>query len=162
MKHRTIIVGGGSIGLCIAWELSRRDHDVTLMDRAEVGRATSWAAAGILPPANFDTATDPIDQLRGLSHRMFPDWTDRASAGNWNRFGLSAMRWLVLGKFARRTSVHDRDDRNTGENWISSANESQTTKSLGVNRICKTGLIDRPTRRRGGPKMNVRSAAPIT
>ena len=76
MNHRTIIIGGGAIGLSLAWELARRDVQVTLIDRGEIGKATSWAAAGILPPANFESATDAIDQLRGLSHRMFPDWTD--------------------------------------------------------------------------------------
>ena len=30
--------------------------------------------SGILPAANMETATDPLDQLRGLSHRLFPEW----------------------------------------------------------------------------------------
>ncbi|TWU50814.1 Glycine oxidase [Rubripirellula tenax] len=74
MKSHILIVGGGVIGLATAWELSNRGYQVTILDRGRVGKATSWAAAGILPPANFDTATDPIDQLRGLSHRLFPEW----------------------------------------------------------------------------------------
>ncbi|NND99491.1 MAG: FAD-dependent oxidoreductase [Pirellulaceae bacterium] len=77
MSRRTIIIGGGSIGLALAWELSNRDVRVTLIERDEVGKATSWAAAGILPPANFATATDPVDRLRGLSHQLFPQWADR-------------------------------------------------------------------------------------
>jgi glycine oxidase len=76
---RVIIVGGGAIGLSLAWELSQRGVDVTLIERDEVGRATSWAASGILPAANRVTATDPIDQLRGLSHHLFPQWAERLS-----------------------------------------------------------------------------------
>lgn len=76
-QPRTLIVGGGVIGLSLAWELNRRGSDVALFERDRLGRATSWAGAGILPPANFDTATDPLDQLRGLSHQLFPQWCDR-------------------------------------------------------------------------------------
>ncbi len=78
MNERTTIVGGGAIGLSIAWELARRGDRVTLLEREpKVGRATSWSAAGILPPANRERASDPIDQLRGLSHQLFPEWIDR-------------------------------------------------------------------------------------
>lgn len=74
MIGHTIIVGGGVIGLSLAWELTRRRIRVTVLERDRIGIATSWAAAGILPPARFDSATDPIDKLRGLSHQIFPSW----------------------------------------------------------------------------------------
>ena len=73
-NRHVVIVGAGAVGLSLAWELAKRDFKVTVFDAKEIGRATSWAAAGILPPANFDAATDPIDRLRGLSHRLFPEW----------------------------------------------------------------------------------------
>ncbi len=76
-QPRIIIVGGGAIGLSLAWELSQRELAVTLIDREQVGKATSWSATGILPPANRQTATDPIDQLRGLSHELFPEWAQK-------------------------------------------------------------------------------------
>jgi glycine oxidase len=73
-SSKGIVVGGGVIGLSLAWELSKRGHHITVVDQGTLGRGTSWAAAGILPPANLDTATDPIDRLRGFSHRLFPRW----------------------------------------------------------------------------------------
>lgn len=69
-----LIIGGGVIGLSIAWELSRRGARVTVVDRERIGYGTSWAGAGILPPANFETALDPVDRLRGFSHRLHPQW----------------------------------------------------------------------------------------
>jgi glycine oxidase len=72
--HPITIVGGGVVGLSIAWELARRGAIVRLLERGRIGRATSRAGAGILPAANFQAATDPLDQLRGLSHRLFPEW----------------------------------------------------------------------------------------
>lgn len=76
MRERVFIVGGGVIGLSLAWQLSREGLAVTVIERDAIGKATSWAAAGILPPANFDRATDPIDRLRGFSHQLFPKWAD--------------------------------------------------------------------------------------
>lgn len=76
MRRRTAIIGGGVIGLSIAWELARRGDQVTVYERDKIGRGTSWTAAGILPPADFDSATDPIDRLRGFSHKLFPKWVD--------------------------------------------------------------------------------------
>ncbi len=97
MKTEIVVVGAGAIGLALAYELACRGHRVTLVERDRVPLAksvaggpsreledwdlprgaSSWAASGILPPANLDTATDPIDRLRGLSHRRFPELAKR-------------------------------------------------------------------------------------
>ncbi len=47
-----VIVGGGAIGLSLAWHLSRRDHgpSVTLLERNQLASGTSWHAAGIVGP----------------------------------------------------------------------------------------------------------------
>lgn len=75
MTHTDLtVIGGGVIGLSIAWEAARRGLQVALLERDAVGRGTSWTAAGILPPANDLTTADPIDRLRGLSHRLHPQW----------------------------------------------------------------------------------------
>lgn len=68
------IIGGGTIGLSIAYELTRRGREVTLIDRIAPGMETSWAGAGILPPAPAREVTDPVDQLRQLAMSLHPDW----------------------------------------------------------------------------------------
>lgn len=72
-----LIVGGGVIGLSIAYELGRRNWSVTVLERGEPGREASWAGAGILPPANAATARHPLDQLRALSYETHRQWADR-------------------------------------------------------------------------------------
>ncbi|MGH3342506.1 MAG: glycine oxidase ThiO [Carbonactinosporaceae bacterium] len=44
-----VVVGGGVIGLAIAWQTSNRGLDVTVVDPAP-GRGSSYAAAGMLTP----------------------------------------------------------------------------------------------------------------
>ncbi len=57
------IVGGGIIGLSIGWQLARRNIDVTIYERGEVGRETSWVAAGMLAPF-AEVGFEEIDLMR--------------------------------------------------------------------------------------------------
>ncbi len=73
--HDFLIVGGGVVGLSLAWELSRRDQHVLLVDRQRPGTATSWVGVGILPPPQTLATHDSLEQLRALSHRLHPQWS---------------------------------------------------------------------------------------
>lgn len=72
-----LIVGGGVIGLSLAYELLNHGATVEVIDRGPLGREASWAGAGILPPANLATAIDPLDRLRALSHSLHREWAVR-------------------------------------------------------------------------------------
>jgi glycine oxidase len=72
-----LIVGGGVIGLSLAYELSQTDFRVSVIDRGPIGKVASWAGAGILPPANATTALHPLDKLRALSHRLHAEWASQ-------------------------------------------------------------------------------------
>ncbi|MGN6547335.1 MAG: glycine oxidase ThiO [Aureliella sp.] len=74
----TLIIGGGIIGLSLAYELSSRGQVVTVLERDTCGRAASWAGVGILPPtATRGCENDPLEQLRSLSHRLLKEWGER-------------------------------------------------------------------------------------
>jgi glycine oxidase len=47
-----IVIGGGVIGLAIAWRLVQRGIGVLVLDRGEPGRGTSHVAAGMLAPVS--------------------------------------------------------------------------------------------------------------
>jgi glycine oxidase len=70
-----LIVGGGVIGLSLAWELAGRGTNVRLLEQGQFGREASWAGAGILPPGNLDAAVAPEDRLRAFSHQLWPQWS---------------------------------------------------------------------------------------
>jgi glycine oxidase len=107
MSEPTVVIGGGAIGLSVAWELARRGDPVRLLEReGQVGRGTSWAAAGILPPARLDTATDPIDRLRGLSHELFGSWSQQLMSTTGIDPGFARCGgWYLAGSLGERASM---------------------------------------------------------
>jgi D-amino-acid dehydrogenase len=44
----TIVVGGGIVGVCVAYYLAGRGHRVTLIERDDIGRGASFGNAGII------------------------------------------------------------------------------------------------------------------
>jgi glycine oxidase len=78
-----VIVGGGVIGLSIAYELARRGCLSTVVDAQAMGRAASWAGAGMIAPEQANPKINPIAALRARSAALFPAWTEwlRAETG---------------------------------------------------------------------------------
>src|ERR1700676_4690792 len=67
-----IVVGGGVIGLAVAWEAATAGMTVILID-PRPGRGAGWAAAGMLAPvgeAHF--GEDPLTALNLASARAWP------------------------------------------------------------------------------------------
>jgi glycine oxidase len=80
MQHQVLIIGGGVVGLSLAYDLACHGVQSQLIDRGELGREASWAGAGILPPANVDTALHPYEKLCGMSYNLHARWADRLRA----------------------------------------------------------------------------------
>lgn len=78
-REPIMILGGGVIGLSLAYELACRNAgSVTVVEaQPKVGRGASWAGAGILPACPLVQIIDPLDQLRFLSHRLHPVWAQK-------------------------------------------------------------------------------------
>jgi glycine oxidase len=74
--HDVIVVGGGVIGLSIAFDLAGQGVAAAVLDQGDFGREASWAGAGILPPGNLELAQSPEAQLRALSHSRWTDWAN--------------------------------------------------------------------------------------
>jgi glycine oxidase len=67
-----LIVGGGAIGLSVAYYCALERLSVTVLDRGPLGRESSWAGAGIIPAARSATAQSPYAKLLGMSSEMYP------------------------------------------------------------------------------------------
>ena len=72
-----LILGGGVIGLSLAYELSGNGLRVRVLERDLAGGQTSWAAAGILPPCNFRMHAAPADWMAGFSNQLHAEWSAR-------------------------------------------------------------------------------------
>jgi glycine oxidase len=72
-----VVVGGGVIGLSIAYALAREGVRATVVERGEVGQGASWAGAGMIPPHTERVATNPTIELRSWSAVLYPEWSQR-------------------------------------------------------------------------------------
>ena len=75
--HDVIVIGGGVIGLSIAWELARSGVSVKVLEQGLFGQEASWAGAGMLPPGNPRQAQTTEAKLRSGSHVMWPEWSEQ-------------------------------------------------------------------------------------
>lgn len=68
------IIGGGLIGMLTAYVLRRAGCEVSLLERGDVGRESSWAGGGILSPLYPWRYPDPVNALACWSQDHYPDW----------------------------------------------------------------------------------------
>ncbi|TXN05786.1 glycine oxidase ThiO [Methylobacterium sp. WL103] len=79
------IVGGGLIGLSIAWRIAQSGRSVAVVERETIGSGASLAATGMLAPAaEHEPGSDPLLPLALDSLRRWPRFRDelQAAAGH--------------------------------------------------------------------------------
>ncbi len=86
-EHRAsadvVIVGGGVIGLAVAWRAAARGLRVSLIERATVGGGTSHLAAGMLAPiSEADPSEQPQLALGVAASRAYPPFVTELAAAS--------------------------------------------------------------------------------
>ena len=71
-SHPVVVIGGGVIGLSIAWRLARRGERVLVLERESVGKAASRVAAGMLAAAAEVGFEEP--ELYDLCRESLSEW----------------------------------------------------------------------------------------
>jgi glycine oxidase len=72
-RFDVVVVGGGVIGLSVAWRVAQRGLRVTVLERDEPGGATSAIAAGMLAPISEAVFTEkPLLRLGLASAQAYP------------------------------------------------------------------------------------------
>ena len=109
-KFDVIVVGGGLIGMFTARELAQAGSSVSVVERKEAGRESSWAGGGILSPLYPWRYPDPVNALASWSQQNYPQtlesiYKESGIDPQYQKSGL-----LIL----------DTDERNMAENWARS------------------------------------------
>lgn len=74
---RITIIGGGVIGLSIAFECRKRGHEITVVEAQRCGGQASGAAAGMLAPySEIEEDPDDFFRLCQRSLQLFPEWQE--------------------------------------------------------------------------------------
>ncbi|GAC1659524.1 MAG: glycine oxidase ThiO [Vulcanimicrobiaceae bacterium] len=74
------IVGGGIIGLSIAYELALRGASVRVFERGEPGRGASWAGAGMLAPFTEPGEDEELREMLLASLDRYPNFAAALAA----------------------------------------------------------------------------------
>jgi len=66
MGKQVTIIGAGVIGLCCAYYLQKKGHDVLVIDRGDITSGTSFGNAGYVSPSHFIPLASPGIISKGL------------------------------------------------------------------------------------------------
>jgi len=107
-----IIIGGGVIGLSLAWELRGGGASVLVLEKRQLGREASWAAGGMLAWCD-PHLPQAARGLARLSQRLYPGFVhaiEAASGGNVDlrRFGTILLDEGPPGDFGEDCRKLDR------------------------------------------------------
>lgn len=72
MKPHALVIGAGAVGCLSALELSARGWRVTLVDKGDLGRESSWAGGGILFPLLPWHYSGPVNRLALAGAAVYP------------------------------------------------------------------------------------------
>lgn len=105
------VIGGGIVGLGIAWEAQRAGHDVTVIDPSPANGAT-FAAAGMLAPVSeLHYQEEDLLALTLASAKRWPEFVAPLVAAGHADTGFRTTPTLVLGADAAdRTALADLRD----------------------------------------------------
>ncbi|HST32347.1 MAG TPA: glycine oxidase ThiO [Solirubrobacteraceae bacterium] len=96
-----LVIGGGVIGLSLAWRARERGMSVTVLERDTLGSGTSRVAAGMLAPvaeAEFGEAGRRVLELGLRSAELWPSFAEQLQVASGIDVGLLRTGTLMLAR----------------------------------------------------------------
>jgi len=108
--HDVAVLGGGAIGLAVAWRARQRGLSVVLIDRGDLGRGASHVAAGMLAPVSeADPGERALLELGLRSARAWPSFAAELEEESGRPVGYRASGTLVLARDRDEAEALDRE-----------------------------------------------------
>ena len=97
-QQHLIIIGGGAIGLLTALNLAPHVASITILDRSEAGRESSWAGGGIVSPLYPWRYSAAVTALAHWSQDFYPQLADElfSRTGIDPEVHVTGLYWLDL------------------------------------------------------------------
>jgi glycine oxidase len=94
------VIGGGVIGLAIAWRAAQRGLRVTVLERDRAGQGTSSYAAGMIAPnAEVTPGEDAVLEFGLRSARLYPEFArELAAAAGVDGVGYTSCGTLMVAR----------------------------------------------------------------
>lgn len=87
---KVVVVGGGAVGLCVAYALNKRGMRVTVVDKGEIGVGASAGNAGMIVPSHVVPLSAPGVVAKGLRWALKQDSPFRIKP----RMDWAFVKWL--------------------------------------------------------------------
>ncbi len=133
MANKTIVIGAGMVGVCVAWHLQQQGFDVTLIDKKAPGEETSFGNAGLIQreaifpypmPRNMTEIMRILpNQSPDIRYRPLAMWHYRHALWQYfvhsapQRFATIRQEWASL--IAHCTDAHETMLQAAGaEQWV--------------------------------------------
>ncbi len=113
MATDVVIVGGGVIGLSIAYRLAREGVTPIVIDRGPPGREASWAGAGMIPANTTRLRGHAMSELRSWSAVLYPEWSEQLR----EETGIDNGYRRTGGVDVALTETEDHDLRSMAGRW---------------------------------------------
>ena len=105
-----VVIGGGAIGLAVAWRAAQRGHAVCVLERGELGAGTSRVAAGMLAPVTeADAGERALLELGLRSARLWPAFADELAKVSGADPGLRRCGALVVARDGDEAAALERE-----------------------------------------------------
>lgn len=122
-SYDTAVIGGGVIGLSIAWRLAQGGQRVILIERHQPGQEAAWAAGGMLAPLAEADRADDFFHLCVASRALYANFAQelRAATGLDIEYRTEGTLYLALT---------DEDEEELEQRW-----QWQHTAGLNVKKL---------------------------
>ncbi|HWH11121.1 MAG TPA: glycine oxidase ThiO [Solirubrobacteraceae bacterium] len=107
-----LVIGGGAIGLAVAWRSAQAGLDVVLCDQAELGSGASHVAAGMLGPiaeAGFGQAAGRLLELGLDSAALWPEFAAELATASGTQSCLRSDGTLIVARDADEAAGLERE-----------------------------------------------------